>query len=246
MPNFLKFTNKQGLIVYGGEASTDYGIVVSEAPAFDKPTRRANIFSVQGRNGSILFQDGSYDDVNRSYKVTLDEDHGDLAEKVNAMTAWLYSMKGYQRLEDSFEPDVFRLAYYNGSGNVSNELMMYGSTDLTFTCRPERFLKVGETVHTLSNGETLYNATRFDAKPLLHIEGSGVVTVTLGGKTITVKGLVDYINIDCDRMDAYRDASENKNSMISGDFPIIVPGTNTLATTGTITKLNITPRFYTI
>ena len=111
MPNiFNELTNKRGLIVYGGETSVDYGIVVAEVPSFDKPTRRSNVFNIQGRNGSIIFQDGSFDDVTRSYKVWIAEDDNDLVDKVNAVSGWLYSKTGYQRLEDSFEPDVFRLA----------------------------------------------------------------------------------------------------------------------------------------
>ena len=60
-----------------------------------------------------------------------------------------------------------------------------------------------------------------------------------------VLGTTDYIDIDCDRMNAYKGAT-NKNDKISGDFPVIKSGANTLATTGTITKLTITPRYFTI
>ena len=239
-------TNKQGLIVYGGEASSDYGIVVGDAPSFDKPIRRAEVYNVQGRNGSIVFQDGSFDDVTRSYKVWFAEDNGDLADKTYALSGWLYSKTGYQRLEDSFEPDIFRLGYFNGSGELTNEMMQYGEATLSFVCRPERFLKSGEQPLTVTNGDKLNNPTRFDAKPLLHVEGSGTVTITIAGVTITITGLVDYINIDCDRMNAYRLETENKNSMVSGTFPKLVPGSNTIATTGTVSKLVITPRFFTI
>lgn len=246
MPKLFNIaTNKQGLIVYGGEASSDYGIVVSEAPSFDKPTRKTTTYAVPGRNGAILFQEDAFDDVTRSYKVWFAEDHGDLTEKVNAFTSWLFSKKGYSRLEDSFEPDIFRLGYYSGGQNVSNELTQYGETTIQFICRPERFYKSGEQPITASNGDKLFNSTRFASKPLIHIEGSGTVTVTIGGKTITA-AVTDYINIDCDRMNAYRLPTENKNSDISGTFPTIKPGESAVATTGTITKLEITPRYFTI
>ena len=247
MPNLLfnEFTNKQGLIVYGGVASSDYGIVVSEAPSFDKPNRRANVYPIQGRNGSILFQDGSFDDVTRSYKVWVAEDSGDLTDKVNAISGWLYSLTGYQRLEDSFEPDIFRLAYINNIGNFSNEMMQYGETTLSFTCRPERFLKTGEEIQTVTNGDEINNPTLFESKPLIHIEGSGTVSVGIGSKTMTAS-VSDYINIDCDRLNAYRLPSENKNANVSGTFPTIATGTNTITLTGTITKCEITPRYFTI
>lgn len=243
---FNEFTNRQGLIVYGGEASTDYGIVVGEAPSFDKPTRRATVFPIQGRNGSIIFQDGSFEDVTRNYQVWLSEDAKmNLAESINAMSSWLYSKTGYQRLEDSFEPDVFRLAYYNGGQDVSNEMMQYGETTLTFTCRPERFLKNAELEQVVTNGDKIYNPTRFASKPLIHIEGSGTVTLSISGVSISAT-ITDYINIDCDRMDAYRLPSENKNSSITGTFPTIKSGTNAIGISGTVSLVTITPRYFTI
>lgn len=243
---FNKLTNKRGLIVYGGETSSDYGIVVSEVPSFDKPNRRANVFNVQGRNGSILYQDGSFDDVTRSYRVWVDEDNNNLVDKVNAISGWLYSKTGYQRLEDSFEPEIFRLAYYNGSGDVSNQLMIYGETTLKFVCRPERFLKLGEQSISVSNGDKINNPTRFEAKPLIHIEGSGTVSISIGGKTMNATITNGYINIDSDTMNAYRLPSENMNSNISGTFPTIPEGIQTVVTSGSITSCEIIPRYYTI
>ena len=252
---YSMLTNKQGLIVWGGESSTDYGMVVSEPPVFDKPTLRQTIYSVPGKNGAIVLDDDSYNDTNRVYKVVVPDDEtvdsggnvvGTLAEKVTDMSSWLFSKRGYTRLEDNFEPDIFRLAYYSGGNDVINRLLQIGETELTFTCRPERFLKSGETAETHTNGDTITNPTKYTSKPLIHIEGSGTVTVTLGGNTMTaVLGTSDYIDIDCDRMNAYKGAT-NKNDKISGDFPVIKSGANSLTTTGTITLLKITPRYFTI
>ena len=178
MPNFLPDTNRQGLLVWGGERSVDYGMVVDAAPAFDKPKRKQTIFNVPGRNGSVLFQENAFEDVTRSYHVWVAEEttedsggniSGTLEERVDAITAWLNSKTGYQKLEDNFEPDVYRLAYYSGGNDISNEMTQYGATTLTFTCRPERFLKSGETAVTVTTGTTLNNPSRFASKPFIHI-----------------------------------------------------------------------------
>lgn len=250
---FNLLTNRQGRISFGGENSDDYGMVVAEAPAFDKPTRKQNVFTVPGRNGAIVTQEDAWNDVVRSYKVWIDENitvgsggsiiSGSLPERVAGIAQWLFSKKGYTRLEDNFEPDYFRLAYYSGGDNFSDELLQVGQATLKFTCRPERFLKSGETELTVQNGDSITNPTKFTAKPLIYIVGSGDVTVSIAGKTITAS-VDDYIYIDCERMNAYRLASENKNSDISGDFPLLIPDANAVTTTGTITTLKITPRFY--
>ena len=243
---FNEFTNRQGQLVYGGEASSDYGMVIAEAPSFDEPTRKCTTYKVPGRNGATIFQQEAWEDTTRTYEVWLaDEDDKDLVNTVNAFMAWLISKTGYQRLEDNFEPEIFRLAYFNGGNNVSNELMQYGQTSIKFNCRPERFFKNGEQPISVSNGTKINNPTKFTAKPLIHIVGSGTITISIGGNTMSAS-VSDYINIDCDTMNAYRLAAENKNSQISGSFPKILPGVNTIGITGSVTSVTITPRYYTI
>ena len=243
---FNEFTNRRGLIVYGGEASSDYGMVVAEAPSFERPTRKQSVYTVPGRMGDVVFQQDAWNDVVRTYQVWMADDADkSLVDTVDAFEAWLNSQKGYQRLEDSFEPDVFRLAYYSGGIGVSNHLTQYGEATLSFTCRPERFYKSGEQPVTVVNGDKINNPTRFASKPLIHIEGSGTVTISCGGKTMSAS-VTDYINIDCEQMNAYRLPAENKNSQISGSFPTIEPGINTVGITGTVSLCTITPRYFTI
>lgn len=238
-------TNKLGLFVYGGESSADYGMVVSEAPAFERSSRKQTIYTVPGRNGSVIFQEDAWEDVPRTYKVWIANDMQRLPTKIDAFEAFLNSMKGYQRLEDSFEPDVFRLAYYSGGDDFSNVLMAYGEATLNFMCRAERFYKSAENPVEVVNGTKLMNPTRFTSKPLIHIEGSGTVNVHIGGNTI-VANVTNYINIDCETMNAYRLAAENKNSEISGTFPVIKPGENTVGISGSTTLVTVVPRYFTI
>ena len=252
---FLVGVNTQGVITYDGVASTDYGIVVSEAPVFERPNRKQTIIQVPGRNGSVIFPEDAWEDVVRSYNVWLSENvtedsggdkSGYLVEYVDAYEAFLNSKKGYVRLEDNFEPDIYRLAYYSGGDAFSNEMTQYGRAELRFTCRPERFLKSGETPVSVTNGATLTNPTRFASKPIIHIEASNqTISVSTGGKTITAE-VTDYINIDCERLNAYRLPVENKNDKISGSFPTIPSGSNTIGITGTYTKVEITPQWFTV
>lgn len=247
MPKLFNFTtNRRGLLVYGGESSADFGMVIAEAPAFERPARKQTVYKVPGSNRAIVFQQDAWEHVTRSYNVWIaDDKKKDLVEQINAFEAWLNASEGYNRLEDSFEPEIYRLAYYSGGDDVSNELMQYGRATIKFACRPERFLKEGEQVIPVVNGDAVYNPTKFASKPLIHIEGSGSVSVSIEGVTITAT-VTDYINIDCEAMNAYRLPAENKNNVIGGSFPTIKPGTNAIGITGTVTSCTIVPRFFTI
>lgn len=239
-------TNEQGLIVYDGLSSADYGIVVGKAPSFDKPAIKGSTVSVPGRNGNVLFQEDAYEDIPRTYNIWIAEKGQDtLAERVSGFTNAVYAKRGYLRLEDNFEPDVFRLAYFPGGQNFSNELTQYGESTLQFICRPERFLKSGAVTVEVQDGDVLSNPTSYGAKPLIYIETASeeTVEISIGGKTIVAE-VEDYLYIDCETMNAYRLATENKNSEISGDFPVILPGSNTIGIDGTVTKVEITPRYY--
>ena len=255
MPNFLDGVNKQGLITFGGVRSDNYGMVVSEAPSFDRPTRKQTVFTVPGRNGSALFQEDAWNDTTRVYNVWIDEDlqedsggntFGSLAERINAFEAALNSEKGYQMLWDSFEPDTYRQAYYSGGDNFSNNMMAYGQATLTFTCRPERYF-VNLVTLNITNGGTVNNPTKFKAKPLIYIKVTtpSTVTVAISGETISAE-VTDYIYIDCDDMNAYRQSAENMNNKISGVFPTLKPGNNTIVVTGSPQKVELQPRWYTI
>lgn len=247
MPKLFNFTtSRRGLLVYGGEASADFGIVLAEAPAFERPTRKQSIFTVPGRNGAIIQQENAWSDVSRVYKVWVaDSADKNLTDTVDAVAAWLNSKTGYNRLEDNFEPDVYRLAYYSGGDSFTNDLTQYGEASLRFTCRPERFLKDADNEIEVSNGQAIINETRFASKPLIHLEGSGIVTFSIQGVTITAS-IADYINIDCETMNAYREPAENMNANIAGTFPTIGPGVANIGITGTVTRATIRPRYFTI
>jgi phage-related protein len=63
---------------------------------------------------------------------------------------------------------------------------------------------------------------------------------------MSFEGITDYLNIDCDRMDVYRLPSENRNSLMTGDFPVLSSGDNIVSYSGGITSVTITPKFWTI
>lgn len=245
---FHSGTNKRGLLVYDGDASSDYGMVIAEAPSFDSPVRKQTIFNVPGRNGSIVFQQDAWEDVSRSYRVWIDNGFDDLATRVRAFEGMLNSKSGYLRLEDSFEPEVYRLAYYAGGDDFSNVLTAYGEATIKFICRAEKFYKAGEMPIEVNNSDVIFNPTRYAAKPLIYIEGSGTINISMSGNTISAE-VDDYITIDCESMNAYREAwgvKENKNDKISGSFLSVMPGDNTVGITGSATKVTVTPYFFTI
>ena len=110
------------------------------------------------------------------------------------------------------------------------------------------WLKTGETPITYTSGAYLTNPTLFTAKPLIRVYGSG--DVTIAGRVVRVtNSTYAYVDIDCEMEECYYGAN-NCNSMATlktnNEFPVLNPGSNWVGLGSGITKVVLTPRWWTI
>lgn len=253
MPNFL--TNQKGKFYFNGICSRYFGIIISKVPTLSRPQRKFEKYEIPGRNGSVIEQLDAWEDITISYQIWFADEYfkiADAQKQARAIVSWLYSQKGYCRLEDDFEPEYFRVGYFCGPIDIETDLCRYGSATINFVCRPERFLKSGEEIISLlPNGpRTVSNPTAFTAKPLIHIEVStaGQVGGLVGTGNILLD-VTDYLNVDCETQDVYRQSAENRNNKFTGTMPTFVGGANTVNLrdlAGDISKIEITPRWWTL
>lgn len=109
---------------------------------------------------------------------------------------------------------------------------------------PQRFLKIGEIPMTLTAPKTIHNPG-MEALPLITVYGTGAGSVTVGGVTVDIKSLDEYVILDCDTQNAYRGILENKNNTISApEFPTIPPGESRVGWTGGVERVEIVPRWW--
>lgn len=206
-----------------------------------RPKRKMQSVSVPGRSGDIVLMEDAYENYTQEYSINFSDDVLTVAENADDLVKRLF-LDGYQKLEDSFEPDVYRWAYYEGPFDIDNLLKIAGRAKIRFSCKPFRYLKTGDTEVTMTNGGTLTNPEAFDAKPLIYVRGTSNGSITINGKTLTVTGMTDYLYLDCEDQNCYRLVSENRNNLVSGDYPYMKSGNNTVTFTG-FTQVKITPRW---
>lgn len=93
---------------------------------------------------------------------------------------------------------------------------------------------------------SMNNPTIFESKPLIRAYGSPG-TIDINGTTITIAATGGtYTDIDCDMMDCF-EGSTNLNDKVSFsgyDFPVLSPGENSVTPGGSITSVEITPRWW--
>lgn len=228
---------------FAGKSSTDFGVWIGGESTYKTPNRDIETIAVAGRDGTLSFDNGRFENIDITYPAFI-VDNFDV--NFGALKAYLFSKRGYQRLQDTYHPEYFRKARYNSTIEPEmTQLNRHGKFNLTFDCDPRRFLVSGETPIDFTEDGAIMNFTLYDAKPLIRVYGTG--TFGIGDTTITITEANEYTDIDCDLMDAYK-GSTNCNSNIvlnSGSFPTLPNGESGVTLDG-ITSLTIYPRFYTI
>ena len=218
-------------------------VLIENAPETNRPARKVDRYEVPGRNGDIVVAQDAWENVPRTYDLVAYG--GDYNQMTSALMEWLYAPSGYQRLEDSFDALVYRLAYVSEATDIENLVNENGRCTVSFECDPRRFLKAGESAVSLSGTGTITNPTRFTAKPVITVSGSGNGTIECGGNTITIAGIYDGMTIDCEQMDAYA-GTTNLNNLVSGSFLVIPGGEQTITITGGITSISVVPNWWTL
>lgn len=187
-----------GKIIFGDVDSSEYGIYISGDGVYNAPERVVEFIEVPGRNGSIAMDQGRYENISITYPAMyLGKDQEEFREKLSDFRNAILSQKGYQRLEDSYHPDEFRMGVYASGLEVTKVFrkMRGGEFELTFNCKPQRWLSVGALPIPVDSGDVLQNPTVFDSSPLLEVEGYG--TVSFNGFDIELDnsplGTVDLI-----------------------------------------------------
>lgn len=219
------------------------GIYVDAALSFNKPAKRVETFSVPGRNGDLIIDEGTFDNVLITYPCY---EPNTFPTYYDTAVNTLAALRGYLKIECSNDSTHFRRGrFIVPSDPVVKRVNKDGFFDLAFDCKPPRWLTSGETVTTLSASGTITNPSKFASQPLIRIYGTGKVTVS--GTEITVASHnQSYVDVDCEMMDCFC-GTTNMNSYVSfstNDFPTLASGSNTITLGTGITQVKITPRWW--
>lgn len=231
-------------LIFNGRRSSDFGLYISGSGVFNAPERDVEVVEIAGRNGNLILDNGRFRNITVTYPAFISKKFPQMAA---AARDWLCGWFGYFRLEDTYYPEFYRRARFSGPLDFETRWMNTGAeTNIVFDCKPQRFLKSGEHPIQISAATTLRNPTSQTALPLLKIYGSGDGQLAVNGASVAIKNIDEYILLDCDLQDAYK-GSKNLNSLVSlEDFPVLPAGSSEISFSGGITKIELTPRWWTI
>ena len=228
---------------FNSNVSTSYGVYISGDGVFNSPEREYQTIAVPGRNGDFLGIERRLGNVKITYPAFI---YTNFDTNLANLKAMLLSSNGYCRLTDTYHPNEFRKAFFSGPIEVMPTAQKdAGQFDITFEAKPQRWLTSGESVTTITtSGTNITNPTLFPAQPLIRVYGYGQFYV--GSDRITITNVYSYIDIDCEMMDCYY-GTVNCNDYVTfqnNNFPTLPSGATGITFPNTITKIEITPRWW--
>ena len=256
----------------GRITSKYYGVYITGEGVYNMPERDVELITIPGRNGALIKDNGRLNNIQVTYHCGMfGDDQTDFASNLanfRERLAWLSCgsrlrpgpAKFY--LYDDYNTDEFRLASYLGGLEVeSASLGQAGQFDITFECKPQRFLKSGDEYKRMDSSPWVQNPTGWVSAPKIRFimtDTSGTIELSnsSGGQTPFVQTITitnapqnEYLYIDCEIGEAYTGSddypvSANQYVNMGANLPILEAGLTTVTWSSSVTYLSIMPRWW--
>ena len=111
-----------------------------------------------------------------------------------------------------------------------------------FSVEPFFYLDSGEIMITGTTAFSLINPGNIYSQPLITVYGSGDITLNINSQFVQLTGVETSITMDSKLALCYRDTL-NMGAKMTGEYILMDTGTNNIEWTGSVTKIEITPRW---
>jgi phage-related protein len=218
--------------IWKNEDSRNMGIVVKKLPPHIKPSERIEKITIPSRSGYLIQSENAYDAEQIKIECGLKKD-ADLYEVAN----WL---RGTDKLILSDDTTKFYDATIINS--IPFDIVFKYWRDFIIVFDPQPFLKsvnkITEVITTASSEIEVLGT--HETTPIITINGSGDYTITINNKTFNLDNVDNQIVIDSEMMNCTEDSgATNANNKMSGNFPILISGTNDIDVVGTFSSIVI-------
>lgn len=218
----------------------DYGILISTRPTIPSPKRRVSAIDIPGRDSSLRYDEGTYEDITIAVECSLAS--GNIIQKIDEISAWLFN-SGENDLIFSFQNDKKYIAQVVNSIEFKQVLRYSIKFPVIFNCRPFKYTVLNNLITITQSGTNLINPGTIYSLPKINVYGTGDITLKVNGEELKINSLQNKIIVDCPLYDCYDDNLNNLNSKVNGSFPILKPGNNLVEWIGNVSKVEILPNW---
>lgn len=228
---------------FNGISSAMLGVYLEKEPEIVVGNIRAETQTIIGSAKVLHYTEG--DDAMDPIVISLDCNVANATDAtINQICAWL---RGGGDLVTDYDPNhCYKNAFVSNQiplTRVFRQLRGYKFT-VEFEAEAHRYRLPEAAVITMTTAGLISNPGTAPAEPLIKLTGSGDVDLMIGDSTLEIDGITDYVMIDCAAQIVYRESVNLGTSVTRhGDWPTIPADGCMINWSGTVTELEITPRW---
>lgn len=209
------------------------GVVIENIPTITKPKKRMTQYTIPGRNGVLNVDEGTYETISLTLNCHFQDGNANILELNN----WL---DGFGKLS------LDGIKYYEGiiNNNIPYEqITNFKKFQVNFLLNPiqkkiiptTNVIDISEATNTIEVGGTT------NTYPTITIEGEGQLIIRINEITFTLDNADGEYILDSEAKEIIHN-NQSAMSIMSGDFPYLIPGDNEIfiSGTGTYTSMSIT------
>ena len=220
-------------VIINNQNTKTLGFALVGRPSIASAEKKYESTEVEGRDGSLTRFIG-YEDLKFSLNFNI-LFQSDIKQKLREIKGVL-AQAGTLSFDDA--PNFFYKIKRCQISETESVIKASGVFSVEFVAEPYEY-ETSATGNYSVKSFTIANKTTTTALPIIKIYGSGTVVLTVNGKGITLTDLTTDITIDSNLQEAYSGLTVNMNANMSGEFPILKTGNNTITITGNVTKTEI-------
>jgi hypothetical protein len=223
------------LILINDKNCSDLKIVFSELPSIPKPVRNVEEKLVSGRDGSLIIDRGTYQNIpimlighaecKRTELIDYFGTTGELKFETSPDRFWKYRVTAID-IKEVLDDGVL-LAFSINMSLDSHKYLVSGKSKI-----------IGSSTLSLKND---YNA---NAYPFLKIKGTGTIGIIKNGiQILSIKDITDYVDIDCEADIIHRNNVNYDNKATGDTFYLDANKTTELKFTGNVSEVILIPNW---
>lgn len=133
---------------FDGKNTSDFHVKVGDSGIYEAPVRSVQHSYIPRKNGSFITDNRYFEDVIIFYQAVMTEGFGESFDDLRAFLS--DHANTYFRLEDEFRPNHFRMAKFEKISGL-RFTKHKARFDIYFRCKPQLFLKTGESSLTFTD-----------------------------------------------------------------------------------------------
>jgi phage-related protein len=239
---------KRGSFIFDGTNSEAVKAIIQARPLIEAPLRKFEMKSTYGVDGTVPYDEGAYENTDLELIMLIDGD--DLIADRQKLYNLLDSRGVYKELIPYFDPDKIYRVMLNDKIQFENTYM-YGqkqSLSAKFTVKPYKYLVANDTITINGTTATITNPTNYVSQPKITVTATGPVTIKVNGVDFNIKDVPNTITLDSERYSAYQEDSYGvitpmNDKIGTREYPVFKSGQNTINIIGTVSQLNVEPRW---